>query len=207
MVRRESKEAALREANNVIIPLLSVARRYSQLLFKLANEFLHIQVLQTGDKRVSIVLTELPASRPLVVAVYSSVQESRPVSPSQLHRRIVRLRKFVDKLRGRYFVSADIVYIYMTRIRLTVNAYRMARRAGVYVAFGSHHAKRILSRYFMKRVKGLLKKLQGRRIWGKLALLLYMLHELARASLPEHIELNLDYNVVLAYEKGIVLPP
>ncbi len=206
-MRREAKEAALREANNVIIPLLSIARRYSQLLFKLANETLHLRVLQTGDKRVNIVLVEPPASRPLVVAVYSSVQESRPVSPSQLHRRLVRLRKLVNKLRGRYFASADIIYIYMTRVRLTINAYRMARRAGVYVALGSQHAKRILSRYFMKRVKGLLKKLQGRRIWGKLALLLYMLHELVKAFSPEHIELKLDYNVVLAYEKGILLPP
>lgn len=206
-MRREAKEAALRAANNVIIPLLSIARRYSQLLFKLANETLHLRVLQTGDKRVNIVLVEPPASRPLVVAVYSSVQESRPVSPSQLRRRLVRLRKLVDKLRGKHFVSADIIYIYMTRARLTINAYRMARQAGIYVALSSQHAKRILSRYFLKRVKGLLKKLQGQRIWGRLALLLYMLYELVKAFSPRHIELKIDYNVVLAYEKGVLLPP
>jgi len=174
--RSMAAEAALRAANGLILPLLRAAKRLAPLYESYTRSPLRPSTLYvSGDKRIHILTVTAPHGV-MVFAVYSSAQQSRPVSPAQLIRRLARLAKKTRQLLGR--IQADIVYIYLTPSRLTRTAYRIARSQGVFVALGPDAARLIVSRFLRERVRKLLSR-TGRKIWGKVALLAATLHIIA----------------------------
>ncbi len=181
--RRSKKEEALLQANNILVPLLGIGRRLYRVLESETGRRYGIYVHNTTDKRLHIVVLDLPASHPLVIAVYSSAQTSRPTSPKQLATRLGRLRREVGKLRGKLFSNADIVYVYVSRRNITRGAYRQALRSGVIVAVNPSDARRRIAKYLAKRYHKLLSKLAGKRIWGELPLLAYTLAILSKSLL------------------------
>ncbi len=168
MDRERAASRALENANTLLLPLIRAVRRFNLSCRRRSHEScMAIRMLQTGDRRIHVAVIDIPGSVPLVVAVYSSVQTSRPVSPAQLAKRLNRLSSIVSKLRGRLFNAADILYFYLSPVRLTRTAYRLARRNGVHVALNASKALSMLRRYIGKRVTRLRDKLQGRRVWGR----------------------------------------
>jgi len=198
----QRRELALSEANKVLFPILGGARRLLQVA-ELAR--LHIagaKVYSTTDKRIHIVFLDIFSHNPLIIALYVSTQESRATSPSQLLRRAKRLTKEVEKLRGREFISADVLYLYITRRRITRGAYREARARGILVALNSKEARRRIARYLLARLSKLLQKITSKRIWGRLALFAYALSILAKKLGAEINEPSI-ITIVKAYELGI----
>ncbi len=177
--RAGGRGEALREANTVILPLLAAARRIARLL----GAPKAARLATTWDKRIHILVIDVPASRPIVVALYSSTQSSRPVSPSQARRRIERLRRAVSKLRGKLFNTADIYYLYISKVRFTRAAYREAKRGGVYVALTPLKARARLYRIFSERLRKLRASVPN--AWGKLRLLIDALAILSSATAPD----------------------
>jgi len=198
----ERRSQALREANRVLIPLLGGARRLLQVAEITRVHLARARIHSTNDKRIHIMIIDMFLGHPLILGLYTSTQESRPIAPSQLTRRLRRLRNEVEKLRGREFTAADTIYIYITKKRLTRGAYREARRNGVLVALSGNDAKRRLANYLLKRLQGLLRRIQTKQVWKRVALFAYSLILLARrlgASItePELLE------IAGAFEKGV----
>ena len=168
MDKRSAASRALETANALLLPLIRAVRRFNLSCRRRSHdECMAIKMLQTGDRRIHVAIVDIPGSAPLVVAVYSSVQTSRPVSPGQLIKRLNRLSSMVSKLRGRLFNAADILYFYLTPVRLTRTAYRLAVSRGVHVALSASKALSMLRRYIGKRVTRLGDRLRGRRVWGR----------------------------------------
>ncbi len=178
----EQREARLRQLNQLLIPLLRAVRRYAGPWQAYLGRPLNPARLVV-DSRYStgVLVAELPGSHPLVVAVYSSAQESRPLSPGQLERRLQRLRGIVERLRGRLFVGGDLVYIVIAPRGATRGAAAAARRLGVHVARSPGEAARRLARYLLQRLRALLNRLRGRRVWGPVPLLATALAHLAKS--------------------------
>lgn len=197
--RRQQRLATL---NELLLPLLRGARRY-YAAWRIVNPLLAgvTRLDQTGDYTITILTLHLPASNPLVVALYTSTQESRPVSPSQLLRRIRRLRSHVARLRGRVFNSADILYILYAPKGYTTGSKRLARREAVNLATKVEDALKTLARYIGRRLSRLTQKLRGKRVWGELPLLLYALQELA-SSLGTSLHLISKEHAIRLAEQG-----
>ena len=190
MAWQAGRGEALADANRLLLPLLRAVKRYNLSCRRCRRDStMATRLLQTGDRRVHILVVDIPASNPLVIAVYTSVQRSRPASPSQVLKRVRRLVEAVKRLRGRVFNAADILYFYLSRTRLTRNAYRAAVKAGVHVALTPVKAAEMLSRYLKSRLDRLREALKGKRVWGVVERLLHSLEtlytELQPTRLPE----------------------
>lgn len=182
--RAPRAEEALRLANQVILPLLRGARGFVKLYEAYTRIPRRVTSLtSSGDKRIHVLAIEVPFSKPLVVAIYASTQRSRPVSPSQLRRRLQRLSRLVAKLRGTIGEQADVVPVYLSATRLTRGAYREALRARIYVALSPTKARQYIASYLNRRLRALLAKLKGRPK-GRVAVLAYALNSLATATAP-----------------------
>ncbi|ALL01663.1 hypothetical protein Pyrde_1620 [Pyrodictium delaneyi] len=179
---KERKARALAEANKILLPLLGGARHIAKVVEAsgAAHVVKPVSVHSSSDMRLHIVVIDIPGSSPLVVAIYVSTQESRPTSPSQFSTRIKRLQHFLDKLRGKYFNTADVAYLYISPLGLTRGAKRLAIKSRIFYAANGNEAKQKLANFLATRYKKLLAKLTGKRIWGTVPLLLYALSLLAR---------------------------
>jgi hypothetical protein len=179
--RAEAKQRALAQANEVLYPLIAGGKRLSRIVEATATtRRKFVYVYSSGDLRIHILVLDLPASHPLVVAIYSSAQTSRPTSPSQLAKRVARLRREVNKLRHKVFESADIVYVYLSPRRLTRGSVYRALREGVLFSSSPTEVRRKLAKYLATRYRKLVERVAGSRIWGELPLLMYALNMLAR---------------------------
>ncbi len=184
--RAPRAEEALRLANQVILPLLRGARGYVRVYEAYTRMPRRVTSLaSSGDKRIHILVVDVPFSRPLVVAVYASTQRSRPVSPSQLRRRLARLARLVAKLRDTIGSQADVIPVYLSATRLTRGAYREALRSRVYIALSPAKARHYLASYLKRRLRALLSKTRGAPR-GRTAVLAYALNSLATATEPEN---------------------
>ncbi|KSW11958.1 hypothetical protein CF15_03975 [Pyrodictium occultum] len=188
MKARERRARALAEANEVLLPLLGGARALVRVLEAAGRSPARpVSLHSSGDKRLHALILELPGSSPLVVAVYSSTQESRPTSPQQLAKRMKRLAGFVARLRGRYFNAADVAYIYISPRGLTRGARRLAIGLKTFFAQSGREARQKLAKFLATRYYKLLASLRGKRVWGPVPLLLYALSILAQ-RLGAHVE-------------------
>jgi hypothetical protein len=184
----ERSRARLQAANTVILPLLRAAARQRKLARILGSQPGKIASLyQSRDYTLNILVYTLPAGPQLVVALYASTQESRPLSPRQLAARLRRLASAVAKLRGKLFNQADIVYALYAPAGLTRGALHTATRQGITIATRPEKLAHSLARYLKTRYNRLIAKLRGRRVWGPVPLLAYMLAELA-AQLGAEVE-------------------
>ncbi|BEP17070.1 hypothetical protein PYJP_04220 [Pyrofollis japonicus] len=203
MTELKRRELALSEANMVIEPLLRGIRRLINIAETARIHLYSPKIHSSTDRRVYVIALPLPIGNPLVLGIYVSTQSSRPVSPSQFTKRITRLRKEVEDLRGKDFTTADIVYVYVSPKRLTKTAYKNAVKAGILVAQSGGEAKRRIAKYLVKRYEKLLRKLAGRRIWGRVALFAYALLILA-SRLGYSVDTGLEIiDIVRIIETGI----
>jgi hypothetical protein len=191
--RPVKRQQALTQANEVIVPLLGASRRALRLAASSIGRLYRVRVEASGDKRVHVIIIDLPASHPLILALYSSAQESRPTSPQQLLRRIGRLAREVAKLRGKLYEQADIVYVYLSPRGFTSGALRLAKRQKVIAAQKPVEARRRIAKYLAQRYRKLLTTVATRKIWGELPLLAYTLaylaHALQGSTTPTHLDL------------------
>lgn len=204
MLPSERPQRRLEVVNSVILPLLRAAGRQRKLQRILGKEAANpTAIYQTNDYTVTVLVYTLPAGNPLVVAIYASTQVSRPLSPQQLAQRLKRLKTILSKLRGRLFNQADIVFLLHAPAGLTRGAIRIAVENGVSVSKTPLDAARSLARFLATRYRRLSQKLYGRRIWGPIPLLLYMLAYLA-SQLDASVEPpSLSRIVELASRGGI----
>lgn len=175
------REERLRSLNRLLLPFLRSAREQRRLL-RLAGRpptrVLHVD--QSRDYTVTVIVYTLPLGNPLVAAIYTSAQRSRPLSPSQLRQRLQRLRDTVAKLRGRLYNQADIIYAVQVPAGATRGARRLARSLGVNLAENTEKLLASLARYTATRYQRLAAKLRGKRVWGPVPLLLHTLAHLAK---------------------------
>ncbi len=199
----EQREERLRQLNELLLPLLRAARRYSTLWSMYSGRPLQAsRVVYGRGYTAALFLAELPGSHPLVIAVYSSAQRSRPLSPSQLSSRLRALKNLVAGERGRSFTSADIVYIVIAPRGATSGARRTAARQGATITLSPREAAARIARYIRSRLQALLRKLSQRRVWGPLPLLAAALAHLASSLGEGKITVADDARLLQAAEKG-----
>jgi hypothetical protein len=199
--RLQRAEAALREANKILVAIVGAMRRYGKVAeaVQRSRERL-VSVYATPDRRVHVVGLRLPGSRPTIIGVYVSTQVSRPASPAQILNRIRRLTSKVREVKGGE--PADVVLLYVTPKRVTRGAFRVAMRLGVMVARSGSEARRRLASLFLKRYRSLVKKLIGKKVWGKVPLLVYALGLLAKELGAAELELPSSANIIEWAERG-----
>ena len=176
----ERRNAALAAVNAVLPDIVGPARRMG----------LGVAVEQSRDMRLHVVAVELPGSRPLVVAVYATTEESRPIPWSRLQSRLERLRGARERLAP---PGGDTLYFILAaspRARPTGPARRrLAREKVLFTA--PRELRRWFSRYFNRRLAGLIRRLKekGVKAYGRLAELLRALYLLA--SRLGHVDITL----------------
>jgi len=200
------REERLRSLNRLLLPFLRSAREQRRLL-RLAGRpparILHVD--QARDYTVTVIVYTLPLGNPLVAAIYTSAQRSRPLAPSQLRRRLQRLRDAVARLRGRLYNQADIVYAIHVPAGATRGAKRLARSLGVNLAATTEKLLASLARYIATRHQRLAAKLRGKRVWGPVPLLLHALAHLAKElGAPDADPPPLHITLKLAQEGGTI---
>jgi hypothetical protein len=198
------REERLAHLNRLLLPLLRAARRYAAawrvLLPSIAGT---TRVESTRDYTASIIQLNLPASNPLLVAVYVSMQRSSPITPSQLKPKLHKLKTLVNRLRGRTFTAADIVYIIVAPKGYTTGARKLAANTGVNAVKNVEEAAAKLRTYIRARLQKLAQAVKGKRIWGELPLLIYSLQTIL-AELGETITIirSPDLAIELALHGG-----
>lgn len=202
----ERKARALSEANKILLPLIGGARSIARVVEAAGVSRITrpVSVHSSRDMRLHVIVVEMPGSNPLVVAVYASTQESRPTSPLQFSNRIKRLQHFISKLRGKYFNTADIAYVYISPSGLTRGARLLAVKYKVFFALDGNEARQKLAKFLASRYRKLIASLQGKRVWGVVPLLLYSLSLLAR-QLGAHVHSLSPVYAIEWSHKGIKL--
>jgi len=185
---KERKGLALGAYNRF---LLAVARALRFARERLGAELRYSVDEGSSDKRVFFIEVLLPASAPLVIAVYSTTEESRPLTWARVSAKLRRLHSYIARRTppGRDLFVAVIAAT--PRVRATGPAQRRARRNKV--ALGTvENALKALRAYLAKRLHGLVRSLRERGVkaYGKLAELLRVLYLLASRLGPVAISLR-----------------
>jgi len=185
---KERRELAL-SAYNMF--MLAVARALRFVRERLGLELRYRFDEGSSDRRAYLVEIELPASAPLVVAVYSTTEEARPLTWSRVAAKLRRLRRYTaQKAPPRRDMFMAVVAA-SPRARATGPARRRARRAKV--ALGTvEEVLRALQGYLAKRLRGLIQSLREKeaKAYGELAELLRVLYLLASRLGPVNISLH-----------------
>jgi hypothetical protein len=201
------KEERLALLNQVVLPLLRAARRYSASWRILLPSTAGTSRLEgTKDYTATVLQLNLPASNPMLIAIYISVQKSSPLTPSQLEPKIRKLKELVNKLRGKTFVAADIIYIIIAPKGYTIGSRRIAKKNGVNAVKTVEEAVARLRIYIRTRLQKLVEKVRGKRIWGELPLLIYALQSILE-ELGEKLQTFFpeDLIVKIALEGGSIV--
>lgn len=204
----EAREERLHLLNQLLLPLLRASRGYARawsLVEGLEKKPARLEA--SRDYSTGLLVLDLPGSHPLVVAVAASAQHSRPLAPSQLERRLQRLRRLVARARGKLFTAADVVYVILAPRGYTRGATRLARTAGVIAARTPREAASRLARYLKQRLTALHARLRGRRVWGPVPLLYHALAALAQALGADIKAPGTTETVRLALDGGQLPPP
>jgi len=192
--------------NKVFLPFLRTSRKHRRLLRILGKYENPAFVVQRRDYTANILAYTMPAGPQLVVALYASMQSTRPLSPQQLASRLRSLKEAVASLRGRLFNQADIVYLIYAPAGFTRGAKRLAVKQAVTIAPDVETLLASLARYIKTRYERLRRKLAGKRIWGHIPLLLYALGYLA-SELGADVRLPPIEATIDALTRGAILVP
>ena len=177
---KERRSTALATANTIIPILAGAARRLG----------LQVRVESSSDRRVHVLVVDLPGSRPLALGLYVTTEESRPITFSRLAPRVGRLARTV----ARHAPPGSDTLLFVVpagpRVRPTRPAARMLSR----LRAGFKKPRELLGwlhSYLTRRLTKLLERLRekGVKAYGKLAGLLRALHRLASALGPLPISL------------------
>ncbi|ALL00750.1 hypothetical protein Pyrde_0700 [Pyrodictium delaneyi] len=172
--------------------MLAVARSLRFVREKLGLEGLRPRFDEgSSDRRVFLIEVELPASAPLVIAVYSTTEEARPLTWSRVEAKLRRLRRYAAQRAPPARDTFVAVVTASPRARATGPAQKRARRSKV--ALGTvKDALKALRGYLVKRLRGLIKSLREKeaKAYGELAELLRVLYLLASRLGPVGIPLH-----------------
>jgi len=177
---------ALEAANAVLLPLARASRFARERL----GADTRYRLESTSDDRVYVVVLELPGSRPLVLGVYATTEESRPLTFSRLAPRLRRLKRLMARRAPPGGDTLVFVLAASPRTRCTGPARRLLSRlrTGFMTPTG---LREWLHRYLARRLARLLEALRERGVkaYGPLAGLLRALYMLARELGPVEITL------------------
>ncbi len=179
----ERAEERLRALNTLLLPLLQASRDYHSVwrLVENLQKNTPTTILSKRDYTVNTILLDMPLGNPLLIVFYVSTQRSRPLSPSQLKQKIKAMKKAVQRIRGKLFNTADILYAIYTPSGLTSGARRIALENKILYSDSLKTILRLIAKYLASRYNALRKKLQEKkRIWGKVPVLLYALGILSK---------------------------
>ena len=164
-------------ANSMFLDLIRAAKkaREHEARYKRTIPGSPVRIWHDTRWNIYSILIDLPGSRkPLVVATYISAQVSRPLSPSQTTPKILKLYDII-----RRYPEADKL-LFMLAATYTSTAYEMLREAKIMPTKKPGELMNWLARYFKKRYVKLIDALRGKRVFGELLLLAYILHELMK---------------------------
>ena len=185
---RERKELALSAYNEF---MLAVARALRFVRERLGLGLRYRFDEGSSDRRVFLVEVELPASAPLVIAVYSTTEESRPLTWSRVAAKLHRLRRYTAQRAPPARDTFVAVVTASPRARATGPARRRARRAKVALGTVEEVLERLRG-YLVRRLRGLIRSLREKEVkaYGGLAELLRALYLLASRLGPVDITLH-----------------
>ncbi|WFO75658.1 hypothetical protein J4526_01890 [Desulfurococcaceae archaeon MEX13E-LK6-19] len=162
------------------------------------------------DERRTIldIYIELPATRPVRYLVYISMQTSRPLSPSQTRTKILRLLE----RKTRYVTGMDTAKYILCPAGYTRGALEMLRTARIIPMKNMHEIIKNMAKYFKNRYTKLIDALRGKRLYGELMLLAYILREITKelgeTIANDPLEQYLKYypSPLILAEQGIEIP-
>jgi len=190
--------------NEIFYGILSImirARGYYEGYKRNRYTPIHI-IVQDPSSRMFVAEIDLPATRlPIRIILYISTQDWY-MTPSKIEPKINKVHRY----RRKYSESPADTYIAIVSKRATSGAEKLSNRSGV-----PHRTpkkvRKDMAKYFSKRFNGLLASLRGRRVFGELVYLIYILQELARYYGYEVPEVIGDPIELQRYaEQGFILP-
>ena len=185
-------EKRLQILNTALVPLLRGIHRYSSIWMQIRRISKNpLQTYITRDYTIAIIVADLPGSNPLLIAYYISTQSSRPISPSQLRKKMHRILQMLRHLRNKSFTAADILYIIYSPKGFTKGSKREARKHRINLAVSAKDLLSPLARYVSKRYTKLLERIGSKKVWGNVPLLIYALQEIG-LSIGAKIRKSLD---------------
>jgi len=186
----ERRGLALEAANTVLLPLAR-ASRFARERLGVDTRY---RLESTSDDRVYVVVLELPGSRPLVLGVYATTEESRPITFSRLAPRLRRMKSLLARWAPPGGDTLLFIVPASPKARTTMPARRLLSRLKTGF-MAPTELREWLHRYIMRRLHGLLGVLRERSVkaYGPLAGLLRTLYILARELGP--VPENLFYEV------------
>ena len=170
--RKAKKDYVLSVINSIALPLMraSVVSMKPYAAFRRTPPRSLVRFETSNDKRMFYIELDLPATRkPVVYAGYVSAQEWY-VTPS---RAVRSAKRFLRWLRERIPQHVDL-YMGFVCNRATSGARKVLARLGVPVQGASFFRKKMVE-YFTKRINALKSALMGKRIFGELAFLAWIM--------------------------------
>jgi len=197
------KDRRLSVFNLIGRPIIRAVNRYRGIHSRISKRVdPPIEVRDDIYEGVYAVLIKEPTGRQTVWVLYISVQEWY-LTPSKIPS---KARKVLVALRQ---LSTPDTYAYVAIIakRATSGAHRTASRLGVPIRTANQVINDI-KKYLLKRYTQLLSALKGKKIFGELAALLYLLQEVLKefvgAGTPTVF--NDPFDVIACYDRGCTVP-
>jgi len=197
------KDRRLSVFNLIGRPIIRALNRYKVIHSRISKRpGSPIEVRDDIYEGVYAISIKEPTGRQAVWVLYISVQEWY-LTPSKVPS---KARKVLAALR---YLSTPDTYAYVAIVakRATSGAHRTASRLGVPIRTANHVIKDI-KKYLLKRYTQLIAILRGRRIFGELAALLYLLQEALKELIGAGIPtvFNDPFDVIACYDRGCTVP-
>jgi len=189
--------------NSLFLPIIKSMGRYREIHRHITRRYESpIEVVDSIYEGVFAVSIKEPSGRRAAWVVYVSAQEWY-ITPSKVPS---KARKVLEVMR-RISVPGQYTYTAIVAKRATSGALRLAAQIGAPVRTAGQ-VQSDIRKYIVKRYTQLLAALRGRRVYGDLAALLYLLQEVAKEftgpGIPTLFKDPLD--AVLCYDKGCTVP-
>jgi len=197
------RDRRLEVFNLLFLPLIRSVRGYREAYRRVSRRLdSPVEVVDDIYEGVFAVVIKEPGGRRAAWVLYVSVQEWY-ITPSKVP---AKARKVLEAVR-RVSVPGQYTYVALVCRRATSGAVRLATRLGVPIRTAGQ-VRSDIRKYVVKRFSQLLSALRGRRVYGDLAVLLYLLQEAAKElvgqGVPTLFKDPLD--AILCYDRGCTVP-
>ena len=151
---------------------------------------------------------ELPGSRPVRYIIYVSAQQARPLSPKQL---VAKINRILSTYRKKT-TPMDTAKYMICPGGYTSYAEKMLRAHKIIPARTDKQVLENMAKYFKNRYTKLIDSIRGKRLFGKVALLAYLLQqiikELGETITEDPLEQYLNYypSPLILAEQGAEIP-
>jgi len=184
-------------------PLIRATNRYKEIHNHISKRpDSPIEVRDDIYEGVFAVSIKEPTGRRAVWVFYVSVQEwylTPNKIPSKVRKVLVALRQ----------LSTPDTYAYVAIVakRATSGAHRLASSMGVPIRT-LNQVIRDIKKFLLKRYTQLIAALRGKRVYGELAALLYLLQEVLKEFLGVGVPtvFNDPFDAIICYERGCTVP-